>query len=257
MIRCLFACCIGSPAWAIHLGDATLPEGTRVRSEHVTTLDLTLDVTLLGTHREREVIRRHEQTSELRVTDDGLQLTWSENRHRALEPGHQHDRVLPVVGHTYRMHDGEVSRTDGGVPTDEERAIVGQVQLPEQLKGIRSMLGTPSTGDVLPAGPMFAGVLDEAPGTPELVDGTLTLEGVREGDAHFAVELRLRSEDTDEKHTRIVTEAVATGRLVVDVATGRTERFALQGTVAVTADRPGLETRGQGTFTSITTLDFE
>ncbi len=239
-------------ALAVPLGPGDLPVGTTLRSDHTTALDLDLDVRLLGRPQPRSLIRRHHQVSELTAASNGLHVRWTTHQHRALEPGHAHDRILPVVGPTYRLDGDRVSRLDGIAPSEEEVAIVRQVQLPGQLRAIREALGEdPEPGDVLPAPSLFAGILDDAPGEPELVGGTLRFERVEEGRAHFAVDLHLRSTGRDDKGTTIVTDAQGQGELVVDVASGRTTRLALAGTVAVEAHRADLDTTGAGTFTTL------
>ncbi|MCA9572879.1 MAG: hypothetical protein KC656_33810, partial [Myxococcales bacterium] len=233
-------------------------EGAVVRSDHTTTLDLTLTVRLLGTTTERPIVRRHHQTSTTTVEGGGLRIAWSTNRHQALEPGHAHDLELPVVGPTWRLEGERVTRVDGEPVDPEAAAIVRQMRLPAQLTGIRAMLGDdPSIGDVLPAGSMFAGVLDDAPGEPELIAGTLRLVEIDGGKARFAVDLDLRSQGTDAKGTAIRTDARAAGELLVAVDTGLTERFALEGTVEVLATRTDLRTTGSGRFTTVTVLEHE
>lgn len=254
-------------AWAIGLahavsfGPAVLADGTRVVQDHRTSLDLPLDVTLLGTRSERHLERTHVQTCSLVVDGDATLLRWSENRHRATEPGHAHDRVLPVVGPTYRVMPSGPSREDGLPMSDEEASIVGAMRLPEQLARVRAMLGDGvDVGHTVPAGPLFAGILDDAPGEPSLVSGSLRLERViHEGSAEvgvFAVDLALRSDDLDAKGTRITTEARATGWLHVEVASGLARLLDLEGTVTVEAVRTGLHTTGSGTFHTRTALSY-
>jgi hypothetical protein len=233
-----------------------LPPATVLMSEHRTSIDVELDVTLLGTHHVRKLQRRHHQQSELTTNASGFTVTWSANRHQALEPGHQHDRVLPVVGHAYAVHRTDVTRLDGPA-TEAELAIVRQVAVPDQLAAIRAMLPDQLVlGETVTAGPLFAGILDEAPGDPRVVSGDLTLTSVENGTATWAMVLHLQSRGTDDKGTQIQTDARGTGWLGVQVATGRTTRLELAGDLHVAASRADLSTTGSGRFSTRTTLGY-
>lgn len=240
-------------ATASAMGPGVLPVGTTVVSEHTTTLDLALDVRLLGRQFERRIDRKHHQVSTLMAQEGGFDVRWSANRHQAFEPGHSHDRVLPVVGRSYSVRGGEVQ----GELSTVERDIVRQVALPDQLTGIRGMLG-PSlvVGEERPAGELFAGILAEAPGEPRLIDGTLVLRELTEHTALYRLDVVLESIGTDAKGTHIVTRLEGGGDLQVQVQTGWTERLDLVGTVTVRATRPDLETSGRGTFRTTTSLDY-
>lgn len=242
-----------STAWAI--GPATLPEGKPFRVRHETTLHLPLQVRLAGTlPYVRPVERQHLEEFSIVHEAGSLLATWHVDRQRILEPGFEADRALPVVGRTYRVRGERITREDGSQPDDAELDTVRQLAFAEQQQAIRAMLGDrPAVGDVLPAGPVFAGILDPAPGDPELIAGQIHYAHAEEGRAHFTVTLHLRSVG-DERGASVQTDLHLHGELVVRERSGLTERLSLQGELVVEARRPGLQTTGRGTYTSTTTV---
>ncbi len=246
-------------ALAVPVGDGSVPAGTTIHSVYETRLDLELDIHSAAGHQQRQIVRRHRQISDIDRLADGFAITWQVNRHVALEPGHEHDRVLPVVGHRYLVTDA-IRRADGSTPTAEEREVVGQIDMFNQLSTLQEMLGDdPSVGASFAAGPMFAGLLADAPGVARLVDGTLTLaeiavvDGRETAVVHLA--LSLRAEGEDARGAFVVTEVEVGGSAAVDVATGWTTRLELAGAVSVEATRASLHTTGAGAVSSSTVLE--
>ncbi|MCO4747585.1 MAG: hypothetical protein KC912_22480 [Proteobacteria bacterium] len=247
-------------ALALGFGDGTVPPGTAITSRQQTTLQLRLDVELPTGLLVRSIYRHHTQHSEVQVDEAGFTVRWTENHHRAREPGYRHDRDLEVLGPTYRVDDA-IRREDGRALSEAERDIVGQVDVLSLLPTLRQMLGAePQVGVSMPAGPMFAGMMSDAPGQGSVVSGIVTLVEVvdREGRdcGRVALDLVLRAEGEDTRGAHVITDFVATGEAWIEVETGWTRHFEVSGDVAVTATRSDLSTTGVGRFHTSTVLDF-
>jgi hypothetical protein len=236
------------------VGSQPVPVGTSIDSAHTTSLELDLDIRLAGRDFQRRIDREHTQRTTVVPRANGFDVHWSDNRHQVKEPGYAHDRILPVVGHRYRVMGGVVSRLDG-VLTDEMRDIVQQIHVVEQIDTLRAMLPS-ALGETAPAGSMFAGMLADAPGEARVVGGTLTWTGEADGLATFDVALHLAAAGTDERGAWVETEVHGRGTLVVEVETGWTRTLDVQGDVRVTAHRSDLRTTGTGRFRSVTVLEY-
>ena len=234
-------------ALAVDFGPALVPVGSTVSLEHTTHFELDLDVLLWGTRSKQRVERAHDEALELVRQADGFEVTWTRNHHRTIEPGYQHDRDLPGLGQRVRSVQGEVP----GAPA-ELAAIVGQLRVFDDLEDLRALLGPAlAVGQRVPAGPLFGGMITEVPGVPE-VRGSLVFRGIEGvGDAalgRFDVELELTANGVDPRGATVATVVHGTGVLELQVRSGLTTRFDLDGTVAVEATRAGLQTTGTGAF---------
>jgi hypothetical protein len=204
-------------ALAVEFGSGVVPVGATVTLEHNTRFELGLDVALFGTRSQQRVERVHDEVAVLRRLPDGFEVTWSVNRHRAVEPGHEHDRVLPVLDGPYRSVGGVV---DGA--TEEAAAIVGQLSVFEDLAALRALLGSElEPGDRVPAGPLFAGMITEVPGDPD-VQGSLVFRGLDGTGAvgRFDVELELTATGVGPRAATVHTVVEGAGVLEVQVPVG-------------------------------------
>lgn len=246
-------------ALAEPFGDAHADPGTRLQLVHETSLDLVLAVELAGRRFEEPIRRRHREVLTVERLARGFEVAWEEDRHVALEPGHAHDRALAVEGRSYRV-DGTPVRRDGAPLGPEEAAVVGATDPLGLMVTLRAMLGPePTIGVAWPAGPMFAGLMADAPGVARVEAGTLTLTTLAEEDGRsigiFALDLHLVAEGEDPRGAQVLTRAHLTGVAVLDRETGWTRRFDVEGPVSVTATRPDLHTTGTGTFRSTTRVE--
>lgn len=220
---------------ALALGPATVPLGESVAVSQDTTLELELHIEVGGRAFDRTIDRAHRQRFVVAPREDGWEIRWRDNRHLVFEPGHQHDRQLVELGHTYAVAPGQ----------DPGPVVSGQDLLGAMLR-VRALFGDASeVGDVFPADPMFAGLLDDAPGTPELLSGTVTVSALDDAELVATVVLSLRA-DGERDGAQVTTTAELRGSLLLDVPTGRVRFFEVMGPVRVLAIRAGLRTTGEG-----------
>ena len=237
------------------LGPGVLALGATVLLEHDTRLDVRLQVERAGPAQPARVYREHHEQSTLTREADGFVVGWQRDHHVVDQPGHQHDQELPVSGHRYRVDARGVTRLDGAL-SEAERDIVAGVDLLTLLPTLRAMVPEGSTG---PASPVFAALIEEAPGAGRLVEGTVTNRGWQPcGPAQCLVlglDLLLESEGESAPGHEVWVQAHGTGELWLG-EDGLARRFAVAGPVTVRATGPGLTTTGDGTFSVRTELTY-
>lgn len=251
----------------VTVGAMPVGAGVRVESAHATAFELTIRAALLG--RTIEVGKQHDQVSEIDVrTSDAsgpvrVELVWHRNHQTDHGPEGARSFDLPVAGRGYLVDRAAGSVTPrSGAATDEEVSIARSAsELFAQLDALRAMIPTRelAIGDVMPTGPLFAGLIRDAPGSPVAI-GTLTVATIVDGVMTLDLDVTIESQGELQPGVWAELRAPLSGVVDVAVATGWTTRLEVAGPVYMTghASRFGLRIplRGEGTFRSDTTLRF-
>lgn len=264
----MFGVLAATTALAGSLGMPTAAVGDHVESAHRTALSLTLDVRTGGRVVPVSLGKTHDQRSDLRVLDlaagPQLRITWTHNHQADHGPDGSRDFDLPVHGRTYVVHRREARVLHEGTPAraDEAAIALQAADVFDLQRTLRDMWADAplEIGHRVPAGPMFGGLMRDAPGTPT-VDGWLTLRALRDIDgvrcAELDLTLSLSASGDLEPGVHADITADLSGTVVVEVDRGWTRSLSVRGPVRLdgrgTRHGQSFTLSGRGTFSSDTT----
>ena len=257
----------------IALGEPVIDDIVVVSSAHTTEVELRIRARSAGRDHEVPLRKRHEQVSTVEVVRAGpdgprtVRMAWSRNHVQDAGPDGARSFDLPVADRAYEVELGAeptvVSVTGAGPSSAELTIVRAASDLFRLQRDLRSMLPTRiEAGQAVPTGPMFAGIIRDAPGEVTST-GTLTLLEVRPLDgvrcAVFDLRLHLQSEGELEPGVGGRFTADLVGVVAMEVETGWTRRLQVSGPVRLAGEGQRLGHRftmeGEGRFSSDTVLD--